>query len=318
MFEETRAFALVPDDRPLDRLPPGQRGPGVVRDHREPRRDRRDQPDSRDRGRRRRVEGAQSPAGDRAPDHAREAHPGTADVARVHRLPAHDAGTVHAAPVAADQPELRRALERRILGDGARGGRLDELAVAERAARRRVHHAPPLRAARAGLHAPARGGRGDQHLARRGAGLRQRKPERADAAAAGRAEAGVVRPRHRLLEKDGVDVDLELLGDDHRQRGPHALSHLGLAYGQDDPAGGVDADPRVRAERGGGAGIRARESLHGGSREAHAEHEAAGGDGRDPQEVAARAGAIRRQDAVPDVNTTPTTVHFPPSFRSDT
>src|SRR5262249_42628626 len=144
---------------------------------------------------------------------------------------------------------------------------------------------------------------------------------RANAAAPGGAEAREVGPGRRLQKLHGVDVDLELLGEDHRQRGPNALPHLGLADGQDDLPRGVDADPGVRTEDGVGygGGNRSRRTCRAlRPEEADAEHEAAGRRGRDAQEVAASTSATGRQDAPSALMTTPTIVHLPPSFSRET
>ena len=109
---------------------------------------------------------------------------------------------------------------------------------------------------------PAVGGGGDQHRAGRGAGLAQRQEEGPHRGRAAReleadervGEALVV--GGRMLDLHLGEVDVELLGDQHRHRGVGALAHLDLRDGQRDAP--VAADPHEGARREGGAGRGAR------------------------------------------------------------
>ena len=89
---------------------------------------------------------------------------------------------------------------------------------------------------------------------------------------------------------DAAQVDLQLLGDQHGQRGPDPLSHLGLVHDDRDDVGLADADEGVRGElrrghagRGLGGGI-------GDGGEPEAEEDAAGQRGGGSQELAAGRG----------------------------
>src|SRR5262249_29799910 len=94
------------------------------------------------------------------------------------------------------------------------------------------------------------------------------------------AELLEVRPRRRLHQAHLRPVGVELLGEDHRQRRAHPLSHLLLADGEHRLSRRLDPDPRIRAE-----GVR----LVGGEDAAvpaDADDERAAGDGADLEEFA--------------------------------
>jgi hypothetical protein len=106
-----------------------------------------------------------------------------------------------------------------------------------------------LGAALGAVHAPRRGCRGDEHLAPDGAGAAQRAKTSAHAETAAGAEVRERGARLGLRDADAAPARLELVGEDDGERRAHALSHLRLADGQRHDAVGIDADPRVRAER---------------------------------------------------------------------
>jgi len=103
-------------------------------------------------------------------------------------------------------------------------------------------------------HAPLVGGRLLEHLAAGGAGLAPRGEMVTDAAAA----AVGLRARHRvavdlrvggrLLDLHLREIDVELVGNDHRHRRARALAHL--RHGVDDGhlTVAVDAEPLVGRE----------------------------------------------------------------------
>ena len=93
--------------------------------------------------------------------------------------------------------------------------------------------------------------------------------------------------RRRVLDRDLVDIDLELFGDQHRDRGIGSLSHLDDRHHERDFAGAIDAQKRVRRER-----RIARETVAHlaacGQAEAQQQTAADRGGRREPEEIAAR------------------------------
>jgi hypothetical protein len=154
----------------------------------------------------------------------------------------------------ADELEVRRRFQRRILRRSEFGGRLRKLAVSRLLSARIVKDLAILRPAggridaplrRRGLHEQGPGGRaGDSH----------RLPERADG---GRA-AGRLEPEQRirvelLVRRRGqrghlLEGRVELLGEDHGEGRVDALPHLHLRDRESDFAVRIDAHESVRRE----------------------------------------------------------------------
>jgi hypothetical protein len=70
-----------------------------------------------------------------------------------------------------------------------------------------------------------------------------------------------------------LQVDLQLLGDQHRDCGVVALAHLDVGHGQDDLPVAVDADEGVGRKTAGLGGL----GFTVGERQAQTQHEAASG-----------------------------------------
>src|SRR5204862_1098979 len=82
-----------------------------------------------------------------------------------------------------------------------------------------------------------------------------------------------------LADANVLPIRIHLLGDDHRQRGAHALPHVRLRDVDRDDAVGADFDERAEGMR--------RVARFRGARELQAEDEARGGGGGELDEVAA-------------------------------
>ena len=143
--------------------------------------------------------------------------------------------------------------ERGILGDGERRGLGGELAVRQPPLAPGVDHGAPLGAAIDSVHCPRLARGRDEHLARGGAGLAERRVGGADAGAA----AGALHAEHRvdvrLVRRRGLDLDLgpvgvQLLGDEHGQGGGHALTHLGAVHHDEHAVVRTDPQPGVGGE----------------------------------------------------------------------
>ena len=226
-------------------------------------------------------------------------HPRQSHIDTEARLPVHLLGRVEARHRLAEQVEILRVLERRILGHGERCRACRELAVTELALRRRVDHRTLLGAARRRSHSPLLRRGSHEHLARGGARLAQRLVRATYAAAPARAHA--TRPARGILGRRAhahrCELHLELLGDDHGERCVHALSHLRLVYRDRDDAVGADVHPAVGSKgcrasgsvvRGSGHVARRRpELLHEARREVERDRETGAGRGAGLQEVAA-------------------------------
>ena len=151
----------------------------------------------------------------------------------------------------ADQLELIGRLDRGLRGERDLGGVRREFAEGRRAPGGVMPHEAIAGDARGGLHAPSRRGRRDEPRAGGSARLLQ---EHARAAHRPRAPGA-----HRLIDivVDEVpiggsvfdlhlgEVAFQLLGQDHRHRGQHALPHVGLGDPQRDGIVGVDDDEGV-------------------------------------------------------------------------
>ena len=215
---------LVPRD--LQRLATLHRGPAAVGEHRHAAADRHDVAHAGDRSRGAGVEAGDLASEDGAARHGRIEHPGELHVDAVDSAAVHLGGSVGPRHRPADETELLRILQRRILRDLHRGGGGGQLPVTETPPRRRVEHRSFLRAAARRRDAPSSRGGGDQHRARGGARLAHRRelaPHRAAAAGLQPAELPV---GPGLLDAHARPVGLQLVGHDHRQGRARALTHL--------------------------------------------------------------------------------------------
>ncbi len=257
--------------RPFDveRLATPERRPGVVRDHRDAggqdagdrlaglrSLDHHDVAYAGDPPRRGVVIARDAAVEVRAAQHHGGERAGWADVDAVARASGHDVPGVDHAPCPPDDAVLGRRLgrdrlERQLQGRGAR----DQLAVAQAAAVG-VKGRAGARRDGAHVHAPGGGRRGAHQPAPLRTDLAQVGPGVGDVGAAtgalraplpARRLAAEVDPEWQLLDRDVVPVDVEFLGQDHRQRGLHALADFRAACTDGDPVVRVDA--HIQAER---------------------------------------------------------------------
>ena len=144
----------------------------------------------------------------------------------------------------ADDPEGFRVLQRqrlRIRGR-ERGGGLRQITVRHAALAGGMDHDTRLGRETFGRHIPARGCRSDQQSAHRGADAAQAVIlQRRGHAAAGHLATVDLGVGDGLLDRNRRPVDVQLLGDQHRQSGLDALPHLGNLGGDGHLAVGRDA-----------------------------------------------------------------------------
>ena len=232
------------------------------------------------------VVALQRPPRHRARLHGGIDHAGHARIDGVLRAAVDLVRDVEALPRLAEQPPLGRiGLDLRLLVERHPGRGLGELAVGAAAAARRQH--AELRFDLGTVDAPGLRGGLLEALARRGAGAHEVRMLQAH-------ELRAVRAHHLVflvvaqvpvgVGELGLDlrpVDVELLGDQHRDRGDAALAHLGVRDADGDGAVLVDHEPGVDlgAARGRGR-LRPRTDARGqGIGHVEAEHQpAAGGD----------------------------------------
>src|SRR5207247_9477889 len=140
------------------------------------------------------------------------------------------------------------------------GGRLYQLAVVERPASRRVDHAMILALALCRIHAPLAGRRVLEHRARHGPELPHAVVVVTDAARAVGVLIAVLLVADRLFDLDSAPVRLQLVGEDHRNAGAHALAHLRAMGDDGHGTGRIDGHEEIRVQRGtdGGRGRRDR------------------------------------------------------------
>jgi len=161
-----------------------------------------------------------------------ELHPRQARINAELRAAVHLASAIETSMRRSDELERAGFLQRDLLGDRHFGGGIDERTVGQRASGARVDDDSFLRATGRRIDLPAlRGGR-HQHDARSCTGLTQRTVKTANRfGGAGHLDA-YRRIRIELvvggsvLDRDLVDIDLELFRDQHRQRRERALAHL--------------------------------------------------------------------------------------------
>ncbi|HZT62189.1 MAG TPA: hypothetical protein VFA36_03565 [Burkholderiales bacterium] len=182
-------------------------------------------------------------------DH-RGQHAGEIDVEPVFRLARGFRRGIEAlGPALAEQGKLARILELHVLRRHLLGRLRGELTVGRFLAALVEHHAF-LGAALGRVDLPRFGGCGDQHRARLGARLAHRFPVPAhrgrsagrlhseDRICEGLVDAG-------LLDSHALPVGVQLLCDQHGDRGMHALPHFGQAAHDGDIV--VRRDPQIRA-----------------------------------------------------------------------
>ena len=158
---------------------------------------------------------------------------------------------VDALDLLADQLELTRRLDRRLRRQRDFGGVRRELAEGGRTAGGLMPDDAATGDACGGLHAPSRRRRGDEPRARRGARLLQEHARRAHRPGAAGAHRLIDIAVDEIAVGGGVfdlhlgEVAFQLLGNDHRHRGQHALAHVGLGDPERDGIVGVDDDEGV-------------------------------------------------------------------------
>ncbi len=155
--------------------------------------------------------------------------------------------------VRSDQSKIRGLFQRDVLGHRDPRGRLRELSVRRSLSAARVDHGAVVGAKRVFVDPPLSRRRFDEEGSRRRAGLPELLPRGDDArASAGQhhSETGVdVRGlRRRRFHPDPAPIGIELLGDEHRERGIDPLPHFGFVHENRD--GLIRADPHegVRGE----------------------------------------------------------------------
>ena len=223
---------------------------------------------------------------DRGIDHA-----GQTGIDRVLRAAVDLVGDVQPLPRLAEQPPLGRVgLDLRLLVELDLGRGLGELAIGRRAVARREH--AKLGLDLGAVDAPRLRRRLLEALARGRAGAHEMRMLQAH-------ELRAVRAHHLVffvvaqvavgVGELGLDlrpVDVELLGDQHRDRGDAALALLGVRDAQGDGAVLVDHDPRIDFDADGGRRrLRPRTDARGqGNGHVEAEHQSAAGGNRGPDE----------------------------------
>jgi hypothetical protein len=244
--------AAIPFD--AQRLQPLLRGPVMVANHGHGIVDAKDVAHARHGARRGVIEAAQLAAQYRAGRDRRDLHAGQTDVDAEDRAAIDLARRVQPLHRLADDLPFGRRLQRHILRHRLPSGILDQRAVAEAAATRRMrHHAAPGGAFR-GRYAPARRGGTDQHRPGRGTGLPQRRPGTADrGGASGGLRLQLRLPVEFLIGRCGFQLhlikpDLQLLGQKGRLGGIDALPHLGIRHDQRDAPIRCDADETTGSE----------------------------------------------------------------------
>jgi hypothetical protein len=177
-------------------------------------------------------------------------HAGQADILPIDRATRGDVEAVDDVdPALADVAEFGRVLEAQLVGGGhrhrARIGR--ELAIAELVAGGLVDHLMIDSLDLRDIDAPAFRGGAFEHHARRGAAFAHRFREMARRA---RAVGVLIAEFHlvarRLRDLDARPIGLELVGDDQRHAGAHALAHFRTMANDGDSAVRRDRDEGLR------------------------------------------------------------------------
>jgi hypothetical protein len=189
---------------------------------------------------------------DRGIQHARKFHVQAELGAAVHL-----AGRIEPALRSSNQRVIRPGLELDVLRHLEFRGRLRELSIGE-ALTAVVLDAGAARPAALGRDAPLVGRRCDQQRARLRARGAQLFPGIGYAVAGAGDLAAVTGIDIRVADgrgddPDGREVDLELLGEQHGQRGVHALSHFGAIDEDGNRVVGRDLEPGIELGRRRGA-----------------------------------------------------------------
>ena len=151
----------------------------------------------------------------------------------------------------ADQLELVGRLDRGFRGERDFGGVRGELAEGERTPRGRVPHKAIADDARGRFHIPFRRGRRDEPRAGGSARLLQEHARGAHRPGAPGAHrlidivVGEVPVGGSVFDLHLGEVAFQLLGQDHRHRREHALTHVGLGDPKGDGIVGVDDDEGI-------------------------------------------------------------------------
>jgi hypothetical protein len=296
-----RGGAAIPGD--LQRIERGLRAPIGIGHHGDGLRhanDAHDAATSPDRGL---VDVDELPAEDRAGLHRRIDHVRQAGIDAVFRGAIELHRRVETRQGFADQREAAELLDRRLAVECDLRRFRGKLAIGERSAAGAMQHRAVRRGALGDGNVPLPRRGGDQALARAGARLLQPLPRSGDPAAANRIHVaidGVL----TLIARGGGEfaldlrpVDLQLLGDDLRQRGRGALPHLRMRDADGDGLVGIDHDPggdltrrrRLRAPR-----LGAERQRLGHVRIEYAEREASAGAQGGDDELAARQRLAQR------------------------
>ncbi len=192
----------------------------------------------------------------------RELHPWQANIDAEVRAAIDLAGEVEAPMGGSQQFEVRGRLESDLLGHRELCRRVRQLSVAKLAAARGMHDRAVFPYAGRRVHVPPPCGRRLQHHPCGSTRAAQRNVHRSNGGrAAGHLQAderiGVdLVVRRRVFDRHLVDIHLELLGDQHRQRGIGSLAHLDHRHDESHPACAIDSQEGVRRERSaGGQGV---------------------------------------------------------------
>ena len=154
-------------------------------------------------------------------------HSGQLDIDAEERLAGHNLRSVNALLRVADDAVVLGIFElhARQVGRGQRGSFGGKLPIARGAPRGSVHHAAGLSGAFSRGHGPGlRSGR-DQQLASGCADAAHRLPaHRRVRGASGKLPAVYLFVQVGLLDSDVLPIDIQFLGNQHRQHVPHALA----------------------------------------------------------------------------------------------
>ena len=202
------------------------------------------------------VDALQPAAEDRRLRERRDFEPRQFGIDSVDRRPVDLRRSVKALGRRADQLELLRAFERHLLRNRHLRRVAGKSAIFDPARARLMKDFAALRVTRGGIHLPALGGSCDQHGSGSRTGLAQGLPRRAYrvrvASGLQPTQQGVaveLLVGRSMFQPHLFQVHLQLFGDQHRDGGVGALSHLDIGHGQDDLPIASDADERVGRER---------------------------------------------------------------------
>ena len=181
-------------------------------------------------------------------------HPRQFDVQAEFGAAVHFARRIEPRRPGSDQPEGGFGLELDLLGDRHLGGNAREFAIAETLALSVRHHAVTGMALRR-IHPPRLGRGRNQHGAGGCTGNAQLLPRILHAVAGAGDLAAIEGVDVRIADRrrDDVDprqIDFELLGQQHGQRGVHALSHFRAVDDDGDRIVRRNLEPRIQLPAG--------------------------------------------------------------------